>query len=183
MPVMGNMAVVAQGLTWLELRRLLRLPQLPTRYAAVRGGQQQPTRDEDGAEGGGGGEGEEEGGVEGGGDGGGGALLLPQMYRHCKPPSFLRWLLRHKETFKKKMPFDWKANWVKLSFGHLKMKKRTHSLHLQKHGAELALCLHQSIQTSERIVVFNLGVRVCGRVWVAPKKNTKQEATLPAVAN
>lgn len=104
MPVMGNTAAAAQGLTWLQLRPLLRLPQLRRRYAAVRGGQQQPTRDEDGAEGGGGGEGEEEGGVEGGGDGGGGALLLPQMYRHCKPPSFLRWLLRHKETFKKKCP-------------------------------------------------------------------------------
>jgi len=101
-PVMGSKAAVAQGLTWLQLRLRRRLPQLPRKYAAARGGPQQPTRDEDGAEGGGGGEGEEEGGVEGGGDGGGGALLLPQMYRHCKPPSFLRWLLRHKETFKKK---------------------------------------------------------------------------------
>lgn len=134
MPVMGNMAVVAQGLTW----------QLPKTYAAVQGAQQQPTPDEDGVEGGGGGgEGEEEEGVEGGGDGGGGDLLLLQMYRHYKPPSFLRWLLGHKETFKK-MPFDWKANWVKLSFGHLKMKKN-HSLHLKTHRAELALCLHQSI--------------------------------------
>lgn len=114
MPVMGNMAAAAQGLTWRQLRPLLRLPQLPKRYAAGRGGQQPPTPDEDGVEGGGGGEGEEEGGVEGGGDGGGGDLLLLQMYRHCKPPSFLRWLSRHKETFKKiknkKMPFDWKAN-------------------------------------------------------------------------
>lgn len=101
MPVMGNMAVVAQGLTSRPLRPLLRLPQLPKTYAAVQGVQQQPTPDEDGVEGGGGGEGEEEGGVEGDGDGGGGDLLLPQMYRHCKPPSFLRWLLRHKETFKK----------------------------------------------------------------------------------
>lgn len=101
MRVMGNMAVVAQGLTWLQLRPPLRLPQLPKRYAAVQGVQRQPTPDGDGVEGGGGGEGEEEGGVEGGGDGGGGDLLLLQMYRHCKPPSFLRWLLRHKETFKK----------------------------------------------------------------------------------
>lgn len=133
MRVMGNMAVVAQGLTWLQLRQLLRQPQLPKRYAAVQGVQQQLTPDEDGVEGGGGGEGEEEGGVEGGGDGGGGDLLLLQMYRHCKPPSFLRWLLRHKETFKK-MLFNWKTNWVKLSFGHLKMKEN-HSFHLQKHGA------------------------------------------------
>lgn len=100
MPVMGNMAVVAQGLTWLQLRPLLRLPQLLKRYAAVQGVPQQPTPDGDGVEGGGGGEGEEEGGVEGGGDGGGDLLLL-QMYRHYKPPSFLRWLLCHKETFKK----------------------------------------------------------------------------------
>ena len=149
MPVMGSKAAAAQGLTWLQLRPRRRLPQLPRRYAAARGGPQQPTRDEDGAEGGGGGEGEEEGGVDGGGDGGGGALLLPQMYRHCKPPSFLRWLLSHKETFKKKkMPFDWKANWVKLSFGHLKMKEKTTHSTSKKHGAELALCLHQSIQTS-----------------------------------
>lgn len=119
MQVMGSMAVVAQGLTWLRLRPLLRLPQLPKTYAVVLGVQQQPTPDEGGAEGGGGGEGEEEEGVEGGDGGGGGGLLLLQMYRHCKPPSFLRWLLRHKETFKK-MPLDWKANWVKLSFGHLK---------------------------------------------------------------
>lgn len=90
MPVMGNMAVVAQGLTWRRLRPLQRLPQLPKRYAAVQGGQQQPTPDEDGVEGGGDGAGEEEEGVVGGGDGGGGDLLLPQMYRHCKPPSFLR---------------------------------------------------------------------------------------------
>lgn len=74
MPVMGNMAVVAQGLTWLQLRLLLRLPQLPKKYAAVQGVQQQPTPDEGGVEGGGGGEGEEEGGVEGGGDGGGGVI-------------------------------------------------------------------------------------------------------------
>lgn len=100
MPVMGNMAVVAQGLTWLQLQPLLRRPQLPKRYA-VQGVQQQLTPDEDGVERGGGGEGEEEEGVEGGDDGGGGDLLLRQMYRHCKPPSFLRWLLRHKETFKK----------------------------------------------------------------------------------
>lgn len=123
MPVMGNMAVVAQGLTWLRLQLLLRLPQLPKTYAAVLGVQQQPTPDEGGVEGGGGGEGEEEEGVEGGDDGGGGDLLLPQMYRHCKPPSFLRWLLCHKETFKK-MPFDWKANWVKLSFSHLKNEEK-----------------------------------------------------------
>lgn len=116
MPVMGNMAVVAQGLTWLR-------PQLPKTYAAVQGVQQQPTPDEGGVEGDGGGEGEEEEGVEGGGDGGGGDLLLLQMYRHCKPPSFLRWLVCHKETFKK-MPFDWKANWVKLSFGHLKNEEK-----------------------------------------------------------
>ena len=84
------------------------------------GVRQQRTPNEGGIEGGGGGgEGEEEEGVEGGDDGGGGDLLQLQMYRHCKPPSFLRWLLCHKETFKK-MPFDWKANWVKLSFGHLK---------------------------------------------------------------
>lgn len=102
MPVMGNMAVVAQGLTWLQLQPLLRPPQLPKTYAAVRGVPQQPTPDEDGAEGDGGGEGEEEEGVEGGGDGGGGDLLLLQMSRHCKPPSFLRWLLGHKETFKNK---------------------------------------------------------------------------------
>lgn len=101
MPGMGNMAVVARGLTWLRLRLLLRLPQLPKTYAVVRGVQQQPTPDEGGVEGGGGGEGEEEEGVEGGGDGGGGDLPLLQMYRHCKPPSFLHWLLRHKETFKK----------------------------------------------------------------------------------
>ncbi|KAF3816624.1 hypothetical protein GH733_013972 [Mirounga leonina] len=82
--VMGNMAVVAQGLTWLQLRPPLRLPQLPKRYAAVQGVQRQPTPDEDGVEGGGGGEGEEEGGVEGGGDGGGGDLLLLQMYRHFR---------------------------------------------------------------------------------------------------
>lgn len=120
---MGNMAVAAQGLTWLQLRRRLQRPQLPKTYAAVQGVQQQPTPDEGDVEGGGGGEGEEEEGVEGGGDGGGGDLLLLQMYRHCKPPSFLRWLLCHKETSKKKkMPFDWKANWVKLSFGHLKKK-------------------------------------------------------------
>lgn len=96
MPVMGNMAVAAQGLTWLQLRLRLQPPQLPKTYAAVQGVRQQPTPDEDGAEDGGGGAGAEEGGVEGGGDGGGGDLLLPQMYRHCKPPSFLRWLLRHK---------------------------------------------------------------------------------------
>lgn len=100
-PAMGNMAVVAQGLTWLRLRLLLQRPQLPRTCAAARGGQQQPNPDEGGAEGGGGGEGEEEEGVEDGGDGGGGDLLLLQMCRHCKPPSFLRWLLRHKETFKK----------------------------------------------------------------------------------
>lgn len=105
MPVMGNMAVVAQGLTWLQPRPLLQRPQLPKRYAAALGARQRPSRGADGAEGGGGGAGEEEAGVEGGGDGGGGDLLLPQMHRHCKPPSFLRWLLRHKETFKK-MPFD-----------------------------------------------------------------------------
>lgn len=106
MPVMGNMAVVAQGLTWLRLQLPLRLPQLPKTYAAVQGVQQQPTPDEGGVEGGGGGEGEEEEGVEGGDDGGGGGdLLLLQKYRHCKPPSFLRWLVCHKETFKK-MPFD-----------------------------------------------------------------------------
>lgn len=135
MPAMGNMTVVAQGLTWLRLRLLLRPPQLPRTCAAARGGQQQPSPDEGGAEGGGGGEGEEEEGVEDGGDGGGGDLLLLQMYRHCKPPSFLRWLLRHKETFKTKMPFDWKANWVKLSFGHLKKNGENHSLHLKKHRA------------------------------------------------
>lgn len=101
MPVMGNMAVVAQGLTWLRLQQRRRRPQLPKTYAVVRGVQQQPTPDEGGVEGGGGGEGEEEEGVEDGDDGGGGDLLLPQMYRHCKPPSFLRWLLCHKETFKK----------------------------------------------------------------------------------
>lgn len=101
MPVMGNMAVVAQGLTWLQLQPLLRPPQLPKRYAAVQGELQQPNPDEGDVEGGGGGEGEEEEGVEGDDDGGGGDLLLLQMYRHCKPPSFLRWLLRHKETFKK----------------------------------------------------------------------------------
>lgn len=168
MPVMGNMAVVAQGLAWLQLRPLLRLPQLPKKYAAVQGVQQLPTPGEDGVAGGGGGAGEEEGGVEGGGDGGGGDLLLLQMYRHCKPPSFLRWLLRHKETFKK-MLFDWKAHWVKLSFGHLKMKKN-HSLHLPKHGASLALRLHQSIQVSKRILVLKFGVSVCGRVWVTKKK-------------
>lgn len=104
-PEMGNMAVVAQGLTWLQLRPLLQPPQLPRRYAAALGARQQRSRGADGAEGGGGGAGEEEAGVEGGGDGGGGDLLLLQMHRHCKPPSFLRWLLRHKETFKK-MPFD-----------------------------------------------------------------------------
>lgn len=104
MPGMGNMAVVAQGLTWLRLRLLRPLPQLPKTYAAVLGVPQQPTPDEGGVEGGGGGEGEEEEGVEGGDDGGGGDLLLLQMYRHCKPPSFLRWLLCHKETFKKKCP-------------------------------------------------------------------------------
>lgn len=102
MPVMGNMVVVAQGLTWLQLRPRLRLPQLPKKYAAGLGAQQQRTPDEDGVGGGGGGEGEEEGDVEGGGDGGGGDLLLSQMHRHCKPPSFLRWLLGHKETSKKK---------------------------------------------------------------------------------
>lgn len=53
-----------------------------------------------------------------------------------------------KRHSKKKMPFDWKANWVKLSFGHLKMKEKTTHSTSKKHGAELALCLHQSIQTS-----------------------------------
>lgn len=119
------MAVVAQGLTWLRLRRLRRRPQRPKTCAVGLGVRLQPTPDEGGVEGGGGGEGEEEEGVEGGGGGGGGDLLLLQMYRHCKPPSFLRWLSCHKETLKKKkkkMPFDWKANWVRLSFGHLKKK-------------------------------------------------------------
>lgn len=161
MPVMGNMAAVAQGLTWLQLQPLLRLPQLPRRYAAARGVRQQPTPDEDGVEGGGGGEGEEEEGVEGDDDGGGGDLLLLQMYRHCKPPSFLRWLLRHKETFKK-MLFDWKANWVKLSFGHLKMKKN-HSLHLKKHRA-LTGFMSSSVNPNKRILVFGFWVSVCGRV-------------------
>lgn len=58
MPGMGNMAVVAQGLTWLRLQLLRRLPQLPKTYAAGLGVRQQPTPDEGGVEGGGGGEGD-----------------------------------------------------------------------------------------------------------------------------
>lgn len=103
---MGNMAAAALGLTLPPPRPQLLRPQLPKRHAAVRDVPQRQSLDASDVEGGGGDGGEEEGGEEGGGDGGGGDLLLLQTYRHCKPPSFLRWLLCHKETFKK-MPFDW----------------------------------------------------------------------------
>lgn len=103
---MGNMAAAALGLTLPRPRPQPLRPQLPKRHAAVRDVPQLQSLDASDVEGGGGDGGEEEGGEEGGGDGGGGDLLLLQTYRHCKPPSFLRWLLCHKETFKK-MPFDW----------------------------------------------------------------------------
>ena len=63
----------------------------------------------------------------------------------------------------KKMPCDWKANWVKLSFWPFKKKKKNHSLHFKKHRAELVLCLHQSIQTSLKI--WGVGFCVCVCVW------------------
>lgn len=102
---MGNMAAAARGSTSPLPPPPPPRPQLPRKRAAARDGPRARSWGAGGAEGGGGDGGEEEGGEGGGGDGGGGDLPLPQTYRHCKPPSFLRWLLRHKETFKK-MPLD-----------------------------------------------------------------------------
>lgn len=103
---MGNMAAAALGLTSPRPRPQPPRPQPPKRHAAVRGVPQPQSRDASDAAGGGGDGGEEEGGEEGGGDGGGGDLPPPQTYRHCKPPSFLRWPSRRKETFNQ-MPPAW----------------------------------------------------------------------------
>uniref|UniRef100_A0ACB8ECC1 Uncharacterized protein n=1 Tax=Sphaerodactylus townsendi TaxID=933632 RepID=A0ACB8ECC1_9SAUR len=143
---MENMAAAALGLTLLlQLPPLLLLPP-PKKHVAAQDALQPQSLGAGGAESGGGDGGEEGAGEKGDGDGGGGGLLLPQMYRHCKPPSFLRWLWHYKETFKM-MPSDWSNNWVNLSFGHRKWSL----LYCHKQVARLQktwalsrpLCLHQ----------------------------------------
>lgn len=65
------------------------------------------------------------------------------------------------------MPFDWKANWVKLSFGHLK-KKNEETTHSTSKNIERNW-LYVFISQSEEVRgswVFDFWVRVCGRVWV-----------------
>lgn len=83
------MAAAAPDLTWRQQLLLLQLPPLKN-YVAVQDVLRLQNRGANGVENGDG-DGDEEGeGEEGDGGDGGGDLLLLQMYRHCKPPSFLR---------------------------------------------------------------------------------------------
>lgn len=136
--VMENMAAAALGLTLLLQQPLPQQLPLPKKHAAVQDVPQPQSLGAGGAENGGG-DGDEEGAGEKGG-GGDGDLLLLQKYRHCKPPSFLRWLWHYKETFKT-MPSGWSNNWVKLSFGHRKWESAilSQTARLQNHGGSIGI--------------------------------------------
>lgn len=72
------------------------------------------------------------------------------------------------------MPFDWKANGVRLSFGHLEMKKH-HALHLGKHGAEAGFRSSSvNPNKAEDLGVYFGGARV-GKGVGCPQKEKERE--------